>query len=201
MKTPSLTGLALAAAVAPGLAIAHPGHGEDHPGSLLAGLTHPLSGADHLLAMVAVGLWASQMARGHGRVAVPAVIGTFLASLVGGALAARAGFVLPAVEPMILASVIVLGGLVAMAARLPMAPALGLVALFGVAHGAAHAIEGPTGGMTAYVAGFLAATAALHLAGLALGFAGGRLTRLLGAGTLVAGASSALTGLVFALQP
>ncbi|MEI4485738.1 HupE/UreJ family protein [Frigidibacter sp. MR17.14] len=200
MKTQNLTALALAAAAAPGLAIAHPGHGADHPGTFLDGLLHPLSGADHLLAMVAIGLWAAQMAQGRGRGPALALPATFLASLLGGAVAARAGFVLPVVEPVILASVIVLGGLIAAAVRMPMGAALGMVALFGAAHGAAHAIEGPESGMAIYVAGFVAMTAALHAAGLVLGLAGARLTRFLGAGTAVAGATSVLAGVVFGLQ-
>jgi urease accessory protein len=182
-------GLAL---LAPAAAFAHTGHGMT---SFWAGLLHPLSGADHVLAMVAVGLWAS-MAGGRSAWAAPtAFVG---AMLLGGALTV-AGAVVPGVEPMILASVIVLGAMVGLAVPLPAAVALPVIAVFGLMHGAAHGMEGPSSGLAFYAAGFALATSGLHLAGLA---AGAALTgsgahaalRSLGAGTAMLGVSLAMAG-------
>lgn len=154
--------LTAALMLAPSLALAHPGHDE---GTIIAGALHPLGGADHVLAMVAVGLLAAQM-RGAALWALP--LGFVSAMIAGGAMGAM-GLPFPAVEPMILASIVVLGTLVALAVRLPMQAVLPAVALFGMAHGWAHGAEGPTAGMTAYFIGFAIATASLHGVGIALG--------------------------------
>jgi len=174
--------------LAPGAALAHPGH---DAGTFLAGAQHPLSGADHVLAMVAVGLWAAQLG-GRAAWAMPA---SFVgAMLLGGAVGA-AGLPFPAVEPMILASIVVLGALVALMARLPLVAAAPIVALFGMAHGWAHGAEGPQAGLLAYAAGFALVTAALHGLGLALGRGLGALAlRGLGAATAVAGLALAVAG-------
>ncbi|MEI4484777.1 HupE/UreJ family protein [Frigidibacter sp. MR17.14] len=144
----------LASVMAAGPALAHPGHG-----GLASGLTHPLLGADHLLAMVAVGLWAGITGR-------RAAVATFLAAMAAGAGLGLAGVSLPLVEPAILASVVVFGLAVALARR-GSAAALGAVAVFALAHGQAHAAEA-TGATGLFLAGMLAATAALHLAGYGL---------------------------------
>ena len=177
---------AIALFLSPALAFAHAGH--DHAG-LLAGLAHPLFGLDHLLAMLAVGLWAAQQA-GMLRWALPL---TFLASMLLGGLLGFAGLQLPLLETGIAASVLALGLLIAVAVRLPTAFALGLTGLFALSHGVAHGLELPA--LTSpygYAAGFLLATATLH----GLGYVLVRqlpavvtpLVRLLGAGTAVAGA-------------
>ncbi|WP_348752827.1 HupE/UreJ family protein [uncultured Aquincola sp.] len=194
--------LGLAAAALPLIASAHVGQdGAAHHG-LLAGLLHPFTGLDHLLAMLAVGTWgalslpASGAARGGlqrlGAAArLPLV---FAALLLAGALAAAAGLRLPAVEPVIAASLLVLGLLVALRSRLPAAAASALVGGFALFHGAAHGTE--LGGAAA-LAGMVAATAVLHAAGLALGFAmrdrapwlgrlAGGFTAAVGAGLLLA---------------
>jgi urease accessory protein len=147
----------------PGAALAHAGGGVE-PG-LVAGLMHPLGGADHLLAMVAVGLWAGQIG-GRALWALP--LGFVTAMLAGGALG-MAGLGGLAVEPMILASVIILGAAAALALRLPMPVALAAVALFGAAHGHAHGAEAPAAGLLSYAAGFALVTAGLHGLGIALG--------------------------------
>ena len=153
---------ALALFCTPGLAFAHAGH--DHAG-LLAGLAHPLLGLDHLLAMLAVGLWAAQQS-GAARWALPL---TFVASMLFGGLLGFAGLALPLLETGIAGSVLALGLLVAVAARLPLAAALGLTALFALGHGLAHGLELPAlASPWGYATGFLAATAALHAAGYAL---------------------------------
>jgi len=165
----------------PSVAVAHTG---EHGAGFASGLLHPISGLDHILAMVAVGL----LAGATGGRAVWAMPLTFLtALLIGGALGAG-GVPVPAVEPMILASIVLLGAIVALQVHLPMAVILPAIAAFGIAHGHAHGTEGPGAGLLAYAAGFTLATAGLHLAGLGLGLAlRGTTARALGAGTAVAG--------------
>lgn len=177
--------------LAPTLAHAHPGHdvtGFSH------GFAHPLSGLDHLLAMLAVGLWAAQMG-GRARWAVPATFVTVMA--LGGALGMM-GLHLPMVESGIAASVLVLGLLIALSARLSLAAAMPLVGLFALFHGYAHGAEMPASvsGLE-YAAGFALATAALHAAGIGLGMGIQRAT----SAPLVrfAGAAIAITGVVLAL--
>ncbi len=176
---------AIALFLTPAMAFAHTGH--DTSG-LMAGVAHPLTGLDHLLAMLAVGLWAAQQ-QGAARWAVPA---TFVASMLLGGLLGFAGLQIPFMETGIAASVLALGLLVAVAARLPMAMALGMTALFALTHGVAHGLELPDlASPWGYAVGFVAATAALHAAGYAvvrgLPQAAAPLIRL-------AGAASAATG-------
>ncbi|WP_283192585.1 HupE/UreJ family protein [Rhizobium sp. AN80A] len=151
--------------LSPSLAFAHMGTGQAV--GFAAGLSHPLSGLDHILAMVMVGVVAWQL----GGRAVWMVPATFVAVMgVGGALGMM-GIAMPFVEAGIGLSVIVLGVIVALGVRAPVAVAAGLVGLFAVFHGHAHGSEMPAAaaGM-AYAAGFLIATAALHVVGLAMGF-------------------------------
>lgn len=165
-------------------ALAHTGM--EHALSFASGFRHPCSGPDHMLAMVAVGLWAG-LNGGRALWAWPAA---FVAVMVLGGAAGVAGVALPMVEPGILASVIVLGLLVLMAARLPVWAGATLVALFAVLHGHAHGAELPTEGAAAsYFAGFALATAALHALGLGVAYlATGEPGKLIvrGAGALVA---------------
>ncbi len=137
-------------------------HTGDHGAGFGAGFGHPLGGLDHLLAMVAVGLWAAQSG-GRRLWATPAV---FLTALALGALGALAGLPLPLVEPGIIGSVIVLGVLVALGARLPTWAGLTLVGVFALCHGQAHGAELPaTADALGYVLGFMAAALVLHVAG------------------------------------
>ena len=177
------------ALLAPTAALAHSGH---EAGSFVVGMVHPVSGLDHMLAMVAVGLWASQIG---GRAFWAAPLAFVAAMLLGGVIGA-AGLSFPAVEPMILASIVLLGALVALAVRLPLGAALPLLAMFGAAHGWAHGAEGPVTGMLAYAAGFAAVTVALHGAGLMAGLALQRLAglRFLGGLTAAAGLALAVGG-------
>jgi len=162
----SLGAAAVLLAVVPSVASAHPGAGIPH--GFLHGFEHPLSGWDHLLAMFAVGLWAAQ----RGGRAVWALPLTFVAAMVAAGAIAMSGVGLPGVEAGIVASVFVLGLLIALATRIPAAAALALIALFAAFHGAAHGSEMPAGvGGVTYAAGFATATAALHLAGAVLGIA------------------------------
>lgn len=180
----------VAALLLPQAALAHAGsHGK---GQFLSGLTHPVGGTDHLLAMVALGLLAAQIG-GRTMWALPLA---FVGGMVAGGLAGWGGLPFPGVEPMILASVILLGALVAVAARLPLAVLVPGVAVFGFAHGWAHGAEGPAGGPAVYATGFALATLSLHLAGIAAGKAlnHGALLRGLGGGTAVAGLALAMVG-------
>jgi urease accessory protein len=183
--------LILAALLLPTAALAHPGHAPDQ-GQFLHGLAHPVGGADHLLAMVALGLLAVQL----GGRAIWALPLTFVAAMIAGGAMGAGGIGFPAVEPMILASVVILGVLVAMALRPPLALLLPAVAVFGAAHGWAHGAEGPASGLMLYAAGFALATLALHLAGIALGrlLSRGVELRVLGGGTTLAGLALAFGG-------
>ena len=161
-----LRGLAaLALAGFAGTAAAHTGHGTE---SLFAGLAHPF-GADHLLAMLAVGLW-SVFALPAGRAWMgPAA---FMVALVLGAAAGAAGLAGPLLEVAIAGSVVALGAMLVAARRMPPALGLGLVALAATLHGLAHGAEAPAmGGFAAYAAGFLITTAGLHFGGLFTGLA------------------------------
>lgn len=152
--------LTFAALLAPIPAFAH--GGGDHVHGALAGLMHPIGGLDHVLAMVAVGLWAGLL----GGRAVWALPAGFLGAMVLGFGLGAAGVGVPMVEAGILASVIVLGALVAASARFSLLLAVPLVAVFGLLHGHAHGTELAGQGAFAYAAGFLVATAALHAVGV-----------------------------------
>lgn len=156
------------------------------------GWLHPLTGPDHMLAMVLVGAWSAQLG-GRGVWAVPAA---FVAAMAAGAAAARAGLVLPGSESAIALSSIALGIAVALArpVALPLAATATLV--FGWAHGAAHGAEMPAGAGLDYAIGFLVTTAGLHAAG----FAGASLVLDHGRGTTALralGTGSALAGSAF----
>jgi len=188
--------LALVAATlslsAAGPALAHPGHLEL---GFAAGLFHPFSGLDHMLAMTAVGLFAAIKG---GRAMIVWPLGFVCAMLVGyGCGVAYPG--LSIAEPAILASVITLGVLVATLARAPFAAGLGLIAVFGLAHGYAHGSEAPAGGGLSFPLGFALSTALLHAAGLAVGALGLRIrrpevVRALGAAVAVGGVALAFAG-------
>jgi len=135
-----------------------------HPADA-AGFVHPFTGLDHLLAMLAVGLWAAQLG-GRWTWAVPLA---FVGSMALGGALGFAGLKLPMVEPMVAASVMVLGLLVAMKVRLRWS-GLALVGAFALFHGIAHAGEMPLEASTiVYVVGFVLSTALLHAAGVGLG--------------------------------
>lgn len=157
---------------APLAALAHvgtDGNAHAHVG-FADGLLHPLTGLDHLAAMLAVGVWSALTAR-QARDMVWAPL-AFAAMLLAGALAGFAGLPLPAVEPMIAASLLVLGLLLVTKLHLPGPAAAALVGVFAVFHGVAHGVElaGETGGSAA-LAGMVLATALLHAVGLAVGWA------------------------------
>lgn len=166
-------GLPLAAALlAPLPALAHSGAGT--AAGAWAGFLHPLTGLDHLVAMVAIGIWAGLLP-GRMRLWPP---GIFLAGMVAGGGLAAMGLDVPLVEAGILASVIVLGSLVA-AARPLSGVFCPLAGLFGLLHGFVHATE-TTGGAFGTAIGVLAATALLHGAGVLLATAAIRYDRQVG---------------------
>lgn len=176
---------ALAATTAPAFAHLNP---QEH-GSFMAGFSHPLFGLDHILVMVAVGLWAAQIG-GKALWAVPAAFVTTMALGFGLALA---GISLPFVEPAILASVVALGLLVAMAVKLDTVVSAAIVAVFALFHGHAHGGELGSAGALSFGIGFVIATALLHGAGIGLGLGIARLSggalaaRIIGGATAVAG--------------
>lgn len=167
-------------------ALAHaPGVAE---AGLAAGFAHPLLGFDHLLAMVAVGLWASQLG-GRALWLVPASFVSVMAAGAGLGMVTT----LPAVELGIVGSLIVLGALVAFAARLPVAVGAAIVGGFALFHGHAHGAEMPEAASALYAVGFIAATGLLHGIGVAAGlYSRGTAAWLVRAG----GAAVAATGLV-----
>ncbi len=146
---------------ASGTAMAHVGN--HSAGGLAAGLAHPFMGLDHLLAMVAVGVWAAQLG-GRCRLLLPA---TFVTVMAGGALTGVYGLALPQVESVIALSVLVLGALVAMTVKAQWQWPVALVALFALFHGHAHGVEMPEfSAPWLYFAGFLIATAILYAIGV-----------------------------------
>ncbi|MCX9157467.1 HupE/UreJ family protein [Niveibacterium sp. 24ML] len=154
--------LAAGLVMASGTALAHPGH---EVLSLASGLAHPFGGADHLLAMLAVGLYAARQG-GAARWALPAA---FVGAMLAAAALANAGMHLPLVEFGIATSVLVLGLMIAALVRLPLALSLPLVSVFALCHGAAHVAEKGSAGLLAYAVGFALASAALHGLGWLLG--------------------------------
>jgi urease accessory protein len=156
--------IALLAAALPGTAFAHTEVGV--AGGLQSGFLHPLFGPDHLVAMVAVGLWGAQL----GRPLVWVLPIAFPLMMAVGGVMGIAGVPLPAVEVGIAASGLVLGLVVALALRPPLWAAVAVVAVFAVLHGHAHGAELPeAANPLAYGIGFVIATGLLHLAGIAIG--------------------------------
>lgn len=167
MKKLALTTLAAVAltALASPAAFAHTGVGATS--GFAHGFLHPITGLDHVLAMVLVGIFAFQL----GGRALWLVPSTFvLVMAIGGALGV-AGISVPFVETGIALSVIVLGAVVALRVKAPVAVAMAVVGLFAIFHGHAHGSEMPeTAAGMAYGLGFMLATALLHGAGIGLGF-------------------------------
>ncbi|MER9977962.1 MULTISPECIES: HupE/UreJ family protein [unclassified Mesorhizobium] len=163
MKRSTLSAVLLLAAAMP--AYAHVGVGTVW--SFTAGLSHPLSGLDHMTAMIAVGLWAAL----KGDKAIWAWPLAFVSVMLAGGVLGMLHVPMPFVEPAILASVVALGLLVAPAVDLPVSAGVAVIGLFALFHGYAHGTEVPenVGGL-GYMAGFAVATALLHAVGIAAGF-------------------------------
>jgi urease accessory protein len=134
----------------------------------MEGLAHPF-GPDHLLAMLAVGVWSVSALPARQAWQGPA---TFLLALVASAALGASGVTLPYLEHAIALSVVLFGAMLVVAAKpLPTARGLALVAMAASLHGLAHGAEAPETGFAGYAAGFLLTTAALHLGGVGLGLA------------------------------
>jgi urease accessory protein len=164
MKTSMQKFLALVLLLGSSAAMAHTGAGTT--GGFAAGFMHPILGWDHVVAMVAVGLWGAFL----GRPAIWVLPVVFpLVMAFGGALGVI-GVPLPAVETGIAASAIVLGCMVALAARPPLWVAAVLVGIFAIFHGHAHGTELPgSANPLAFSLGFVIATGMLHVCGIAFG--------------------------------
>ena len=188
-KRLSLTAATLAATTLPAFAHLNP---EEH-GSFMAGFSHPLFGADHILVMVAVGIWAAQIAAASNkRKALLIIPSAFVGTMAIGFLLALGGIEMPFVEPAILASIIALGLLVAMATRVPVSVAAAIVGVFALFHGHAHGRELGSAGALQFGVGFVIATMCLHVAGIALGMA---IAKLGPVAVRILGGLTALTGL------
>lgn len=191
MNRPLIAALALAAMLAPTAALAHVGHGDT--AGFMHGMSHPVSGIDHILAMVSVGL----LAAGIGGRALWLLPLTFVSVMAGAAVLGMTGFGLPSFEVWIAGSLVALGLAVAYPSHLSSLTGAGLIALFAVFHGFAHGAEMPAGASgLAYAAGFVMGTLLLIATGigatLLAGLRGGRLgTRVMRCG----GAAIGLYGL------
>ena len=156
--------IAAAAALLPGMAMAHTGVGVI--GGFQSGFTHPIFGFDHVVAMVAVGLWGAFL----GQSAIWLLPVVFPVVMAFGGLAGVLGVPLPGVEMGIALSAVALGAMVALALRPPLWVAAVLVGAFAIFHGHAHGTELPeAANPLAYGVGFVIATGLLHLSGIALG--------------------------------
>jgi urease accessory protein len=140
--------------------------------SFASGVAHPLGGADHILAMVAVGLWGV-LAGGRAIWVWPT---TFMVAMLAGFAAATVGLRIPFVEPVLWSSIIILGLFVALAVKAPVWLGAAMAGAFALFHGHAHGTEAATACIIPYAAGFALATAVLHATGIGLGlFAEGSL--------------------------
>ena len=163
-------------------ALAHPGH--TVAGDFTAGLMHPFLGLDHILAMLAVGLLAAQSS-GKFRLILPTL---FVAIMAVGGIVGLSALNVPYMEQGIVASVILLGAIVAFGGKLPLMVTGSMVAVFALFHGTAHGVEMPTDTTAlAYGIGMLAASSVLHAAGIAAGHFGPYLLRYAGAAVALAG--------------
>ena len=178
--------LALWTLLMPGTALAHVGQG-DVSGGFVAGFEHPISGLDHVVAMVAVGIWGAQL----GAPAIWVLPVTFPLVMAFGGVLGALGVPIPGVEVGIAISAIGLGAMVVLAARPPLWVAGLMVAVFAICHGYAHGAELPASAdPIAYSVGFVLATGTLHLIGIALGVAKrwqGGAQMLRAAGAVIAG--------------
>jgi len=189
-KAPALVALF---SVLPLIAHAHPG---DH-GSIgwSSGCAHPFMGLDHILAMIAVGLWAAQLG-GRALWQVPCA---FVSTMLLGGAMGMAGVALPYVEHGVIASILVLGLLITFAARVPAGVSVLLVSFFAIFHGFAHGVEMPANASGVdYAVGFAISTLVLNGIGMGAGVLirkAGRIQWL-----RIAGAAIAIMGTVLVLK-
>jgi urease accessory protein len=178
-----------------GSAHAHTGHDAS---SLMAGFVHPL-GLDHMLAMLAVGLWSVRVLPAQRAWQGPAL---FMLALVAGAVLGVLGFQFAMLEQLIALSVVLFGAMLMMSVhKVPAMLGLGVVALSALAHGMAHGAEAPASGFATYALGFLVTTAVLHFGGVAAGLGLQKFTaRKAGAMAVSLGSVLGLTGLYLVSQ-
>jgi urease accessory protein len=187
--SPLVISVLVLCALLPGLALGHVESGVAGDGGFISGLVHPVTGLDHVVAMVAVGLWGAIL----GAPAIWVLPIAFPLIMTVGAVLGILGVPVPAIDLGIAASAIVLGGLVAANARPPLAIAFLLIAFFAIYHGHPHGAALPDFGVPIlYAAGFVVATGLLHVAGIAFGLlyrwpAGKSAVRALGAGIAAVG--------------
>jgi urease accessory protein len=188
--------LSVSAILAPGAAAAHVVPG-DPGGGFVHGFLHPLGGADHALAMVAIGILAWQF----GARALWLLPSIFVAVMAAGWALGLMGIALPHIEAGIAASVVVFGAAILIGVRTPVLLCGALAAIFALFHGYAHGAEMPaTGSPALYAAGALAATALLHIVGIGVGVAIGRLGSASATVLRAAGLAIAVTGAVILVQ-
>lgn len=179
----------LLCALLPGFALGHVESGVTGDGGFVSGLMHPVTGLDHVLAMVAVGLWGAIL----GAPAIWILPIAFPLIMTVGAVLGILGLPVPAIDLGIALSAIVLGGMVAANARPPLAIAFLVIAFFAIYHGYPHGAALPDFGVPIlYSAGFVVATGSLHLAGIAFGLlyrwsAGKTAVRAMGAAIAIGG--------------
>ena len=173
-----------------GSAQAHTGHDTS---SLMSGLFHPL-GLDHMLAMLAVGLWSVRVLPAQRAWQGPAL---FMLALIAGAAMGMLGFQFAMLEQLIALSVVLFGVMLMMSFHhVPVTLGLGVVAVAALAHGMAHGAEAPASGFLGYALGFLVTTAALHCSGVAAGLGLRKfLAQRAGAVVITLGSVLGLTGL------
>jgi urease accessory protein len=185
----------LALCLVPTEALAHVGVGSTS--GFMHGFVHPLSGLDHQLAMILIGIFAYQLG-GRALWLVPL---TFVSVMAFGGFLGVMGVPVPFVEMGIALSVIVLGAIVAFGVKAPVAVAMAVIALFAIFHGHAHGSEMPldTSGFE-YAVGFMMATALLHAIGIGIGFVIGMTSKTLGDNVYrVAGGLASVAGVAFLL--
>ncbi|MDP5237995.1 HupE/UreJ family protein [Uliginosibacterium sp. 31-16] len=181
-------------ALLPALAFAHIGAdaGIHHGSAFIMGLTHPFTGLDHMAAMITVGVWSMLAFRHSPRAALTAPAAFACLLLVGGLLG-FAGIAFGGVEPMIAASLLVLGLMVALRVKLPAAVGALIVGAFAIFHGIAHGAELPAERAAAALSGMVLGTLILHVSGMTLARFGLErnvwLPRIAGAGVALFGLS------------
>lgn len=172
MKKISSTLMALAGLAATQAALAHTGHSHlsDAATEFVAGFEHPLAGMDHLLAILAVGMWSALVSTGARRLAAPTL---FMLTMCAGAglavLGLRGAAQVASLEVVIALSVVALGVMLVMGRGLPPLVGMALIAVAGLAHGWAHGAEMAGQSFAAYAAGFLLSTLVMHMVGLLAG--------------------------------
>jgi urease accessory protein len=134
-------------------------------GGFMSGLMHPISGLDHILAMIGVGMLAFYLSKKSTM-----VLGSFIGAMILSAIAGYNGVMMIGIEEGILISIAVVFAMIGFAQKLPLSSTLIIVAFFGMFHGFAHGAEFTTGNFIAYIAGFGSSTLVLHLTGMAIAY-------------------------------